>query len=205
MRQLVQMIVQLCGEHRLQLLSGALVQLLAALDQQRVVSDLLRQRVLEDVLGVADRRLLVDELGELQLAEYPVQIVVRLERHPSHQLERKFPPQHRQGLQQLLLLRRKPVDACGEHALHRGGDLHRAHRLGQLHRPVALQHAVFEQRLHDLFHEERSALGSFDDQPLERKQIRAVAHQRREHLLRTLPAERIKPQLGVIGLAIPVM
>ena len=34
MRQLAQMIVQLLGEHRFQCLSGALVQLLAALDQQ---------------------------------------------------------------------------------------------------------------------------------------------------------------------------
>jgi len=50
MRQLVQMIVQLLCEHRLQRLSGALVQLFAALDQERVVSDLLRKCMLEDVL-----------------------------------------------------------------------------------------------------------------------------------------------------------
>ena len=34
MRQLAQVIVQLIGEHRLQRLSGALMQLFAALDQQ---------------------------------------------------------------------------------------------------------------------------------------------------------------------------
>ena len=49
MRQFGQMVVQLPGEHRFQRLSHALVQELAALDQQRVVGDLLRQRVLEDV------------------------------------------------------------------------------------------------------------------------------------------------------------
>src|SRR5713101_8059097 len=49
MRQPGQMIVQLPGEHRFQRLSGAFVQELAALAQQRVVGDLLRERVLEDV------------------------------------------------------------------------------------------------------------------------------------------------------------
>jgi hypothetical protein len=42
MRQLAQMIVQLVGEYLFQRLSGALMQLFAALDQQRVVCDFLR-------------------------------------------------------------------------------------------------------------------------------------------------------------------
>ena len=54
------------------------MQLLAPLDQHRVVGDLLRQRVLEDVFGVADRRLLVDELAQLQVVEQPVEFVVGL-------------------------------------------------------------------------------------------------------------------------------
>src|SRR6266849_9660744 len=51
MRQIAQMVVQLLGEHRLQRLTGALVQELAPLDQQRVVGDLLRQRMLKRVLN----------------------------------------------------------------------------------------------------------------------------------------------------------
>jgi hypothetical protein len=69
MGQLVQMIVQLPVEHRLQCYSGALVQELAALDQQRIVGNLLRQRVLENVFNVARSRLLVDELPRLQPRE----------------------------------------------------------------------------------------------------------------------------------------
>ena len=114
------------------------MQELAALDQQRVVSDLLRQRMLEGVLNIARRRLLVDELPGLQPREHALQLVVRPARHALHQPERKFSSQHRQGLQQLLLIRRQPVDARGEHGLHRGGDLDRVHRLGELHRSVAL-------------------------------------------------------------------
>ncbi len=49
-RQLAQMIVQTFREHGLQSLAGALMQELAALNQQRVVGDLLRERVLENVL-----------------------------------------------------------------------------------------------------------------------------------------------------------
>ena len=114
-------------------------------------------------------------------------------------------PKHGQGLQQLLLLRRQPVDTRREHALHRGRDLHRVHRLGKLHTSVALQHAVFEQNLDDLLHEEGIGLGPFDDQALDRNQILAVAQQRQEHLLSALSAERVETQLRIIGLAIPLM
>ena len=56
------------------------MQELAALDQHRVVGDLLRQRVLEGVLDIARGRLLVDELARLQVGEHPLQFVVRSRR-----------------------------------------------------------------------------------------------------------------------------
>src|SRR5216684_5702473 len=199
------MIVQPLGEHRLQRLSGAFVQELTAFDEVRVVGDLLRQRVLEDVLDVPGGWLLVDELPGLQTRQPTLQFVVRLERHALHQPERKFASQHRQGLQQLLLLRRQPVYTRGEHDLHRRGDLYRVHRPGELHRPVALKHAIFEENQHYLFHEEGSALGPLNDEPLEWKQILAVAQHCREHLLGAFLAERVETKLRVIGLAIPLM
>jgi len=55
MRELVEMVFQLHGEDRFQSGSGALVQLFAALDQQRVVRHLLRQCMLEDVFNIARR------------------------------------------------------------------------------------------------------------------------------------------------------
>jgi hypothetical protein len=45
----------------------------------------------------------------------------------------------------------------------------------RLHCPVALEHTIFEQSLHHLFHEEGGALGALDDQPLEWNQILAVS------------------------------
>ena len=62
MREFVEMVVQLPGEHRLKRLSGALVQELATFGQQRVVGNLLRQCMLEDIFDIAGGRLLVDEL-----------------------------------------------------------------------------------------------------------------------------------------------
>ncbi len=58
--------------------SDALVELLAAIDQHRVVGDLLSKSVLEAVLEVAHRGLFVDEFGELQVAQHPVELVIRL-------------------------------------------------------------------------------------------------------------------------------
>src|ERR1700730_656563 len=57
MRQFAQMIVQSLGVKRLYRLRCALMQQLTALDQQRAVRDLLRQRVLEGVLDVLSGRL----------------------------------------------------------------------------------------------------------------------------------------------------
>ena len=69
MRQFAQMIVQTPGKRRLYCLSGPLVQEFAALNKQRVIGDLVRQRVLEAVLIVIDGRLLIDEFAELQLCD----------------------------------------------------------------------------------------------------------------------------------------
>ena len=44
-----------------------------------------------------------------------------------------------------------------------------------------------------------------DDQALERRQFGAVAEQRGQHLVGALLAERIEPQLRVVGLAAPLM
>ena len=44
-----------------------------------------------------------------------------------------------------------------------------------------------------------------DDEALERRQLRAIAEQRREHLVGALLAQRIEPQLRVVGLVTPLM
>jgi hypothetical protein len=48
----------------------------APLGQYRVVGDLLRQRMLEGVLGTSQARLLVDELAHLQVHQYRLELLL---------------------------------------------------------------------------------------------------------------------------------
>src|SRR6266851_5295417 len=161
--------------------------------------------MLEDIRDVGNGGLLVDELGDLQLREHPLQLVVSLARDFSYQSERELLADHREGLQQVLLLRGQPVDARGEHGLYGGWNLNAAQRSGELDGAVAEQGALLEQRLCDLFHEERVAFGFLDDQALECDQVAAVAKQRLQHFLAALLAERVKPELRVVGPVAPGM
>ena len=123
MREFAQMIVQLPGKHRLQCLACALVQLFAPLNQQRVVGDLPRQRVLENVLGVTHRRLLVDELAQLQIIEQPVEFFIWSRDHRTNQRQWKFTPDHGESLQQVLRIGRQAIDTRGKNPLHRRRNL----------------------------------------------------------------------------------
>src|SRR6266481_4183253 len=111
--------------------------------------------MLEDVPDLGNRGLLVNELGYLQLREQPLQLVVGFSGDFSYQPERKLLADYRQRLQQVLLFGWQPIDTRREHRLNRRWDLNRIERLGELDRAVANQRALLEQRLHDLFDEER--------------------------------------------------
>ena len=68
------------------------MQELTASAQQRVVGDFLRERVLENVFGFGERRLLMDEFAGSEPREHPFQFVGGLERHALHEPERKLTP-----------------------------------------------------------------------------------------------------------------
>ena len=78
MRQIRKVIVQGRGIQELDGPSHILMQLLAALLEDRVVGDLLGQRVLEDIFDVRDRRLLVDELAKLEVGEETLEFLFRV-------------------------------------------------------------------------------------------------------------------------------
>src|ERR1700730_6185121 len=127
------------------------MQLPASLNQDRVVRNLLRQRVLEDVLGVADRRLLVDEFAELQVVENAMEFVVTLEHHRTNQRQRKLTANDGQRLQQVFRIGRQAIDTRGQNSLHRRRYLQRIERARELHRTaVAHQRTLVEQHLHRL-------------------------------------------------------
>ena len=88
------------------------------------------------------------------------------------------------GLEQALLLRRQPVNACCQHRLHRGRHLDRRQGLRQAIRPgLAHQHAGLYQGAHALLQEEGIALGPRNEELLERCQTGVVPQQGREERL----------------------
>src|SRR6476660_5852710 len=94
------------------------MQLLAPILQDRIVRDLLRERVLEDIFDVRDRRLLIDELAKLEIGEQTFELVLRSSSDGSRQAEYELSSEHRECLQEGLLIGAQPVDAGGEDGLH---------------------------------------------------------------------------------------
>lgn len=62
------MVIQAIGVERFDRATSALVQQFAALAQQQFIGYLPGQRVLERIFDILARRLLIDELGGLQIA-----------------------------------------------------------------------------------------------------------------------------------------
>src|SRR5215471_12448563 len=161
--------------------------------------------MLEDVFRVADRRLLIDELSQLKLRQHLLQLLIWCSHYLPQQRDWKLPPNNRDGLQQLLLRRRQPVDPRSEHSLNRRRHLYLAQRLCEPDAAVAREHALFEQSLDYLLNEEWIALASFDDQAAHLGQGAVIAQQHRQHLLGPFLAQWIQPQLRVVSLPAPVM
>jgi len=97
--QFAQMIVELAAPNLFDRRADSLVQLLAALYQNRIVSDLLRQGVLEDKLDLRVRRLLVDEIARPQFCKHLLQLRLSNRNNLPDQVEPRFSTDHRQGLQ----------------------------------------------------------------------------------------------------------
>jgi hypothetical protein len=156
------MVIQTIGVELFDGAPSTLVQQIAALAQQRFIGYLPGQRVLERILDILVRRLLIDEFGGLQIAQQVIKMV-RLDLNDlTHQRKRKFCPDHRKRLKQILLFRRQTIDPRGQDALHRRWKSQVFDGAWELHAPVALQVTVLEQGLEDLLHEQRVALGLLD-------------------------------------------
>ena len=118
-------------EQRSALLEAVLLELLhrardgrvdprARVGELRVVGDLLRERVLEGVFGIGVERLLVEKFGRHERAQRRLELIVFEPDYPLEHVVGELATEHRSGLQDGLLPLRQPVDARGEHRLHRG-------------------------------------------------------------------------------------
>ena len=130
---------------------GRTVNRLAAMRQEPVVRDVLRQRVLEHVDRLLVTRRLVQKLQALQLEQMGMEWA-RAVPHPVQQLRRELAPENRGALDEALGGVGQPIDARHDHALDGiGNDLIGAttlrHREGQLFEKERIAFGLGEDRL----------------------------------------------------------
>ncbi len=100
----------------------------------------------------------------------------------------------------------KPVDAGGQHRLHRGRHLNGRQRLRQAVGPgFAHQHPGLHQGAHALLQKEGVALGARNQELLEGRQAGIVPQQGLQELVSAGRRQRVEPQLRVVRLAAPAV
>ena len=176
------------------------------LAQQPPIGHLVRQGVLEGIVALGKQAGFVEELGGLQVRQATVQRFLRLVGDGLQQRPGHLRADHRSGLEQALLLRGQPVDARGQHRLHRGGDLQALQRPGQpIGTALADQDPGLHQGAHALFQKERVTPGACDQEWCECRKAGVVPQQGLEECIRARRRQRVEPELGVVGLAAPAM
>jgi hypothetical protein len=93
----------------------------APLAQQAVVGHVLDDRVLEDVGGLRQEALLVDELERLQLAQHRVHLLAHA-RDPAQRADQELSPDDRGELHRPLALLAEPVEAGHDDVVDGAGD-----------------------------------------------------------------------------------
>ena len=168
MRQAFDLLGHPLGRQRLESLDQARVQPPPPLLEQTPIGHFVGEGVLEGVFVVGKQAGLIQELGRLEVREAAVQGVLGKLGDDLQQGQGHLSADDRRGLQQALLLGWQPVDAGGQHRLHRGRHLDGRECLRQaIGPPLAHQHVGLYQGPHALFQEEGVALGTLDQEPLE--------------------------------------
>ena len=144
------------------------MEVLAPLDEERVVGDVVSERVLEHVRQLGEQALLVDELDSLELAQELLVLTPDVA-DTVEEAARELPADHRRELERLLGRFRQSIDARHDDVLDRVGNDDALEQGGE-DVAAALQPdgADLLERLHDFFDEEGIALGLLGDESLER-------------------------------------
>ena len=132
-----------------------------AISELREVGHLVCERMLEGVLDVGIQRLLEHELRLHERGQASSKLLTRQIRDARQDRLGDLLPDHRCGLQHLLLAFSEPVDPGRQHALHGRGDLERLHgRDEAVGRSLALELSGLDQAAYRLFREEGVAARS---------------------------------------------
>jgi hypothetical protein len=114
-------------------LGDLLVQSFAPLLEHCAVGDLLRERVLKNVLDFGKGGLFVEKLFVLKGSKEAIQFIFGLGDHLAKQTHRELATDDRKLLEQRFLFRSEPVDTGSEDTLHgRGQNL----KVGSTHPPL---------------------------------------------------------------------
>ena len=206
MRQAFDLLGHPLGRERLEGLDQARVQHPPPLQQEAAVGHLVRQGMLEGVFRLGEQAGLIQELRRLEVRQAAVQRRLGQLRNGLEQGQGHLGANHGRRLQEPLLLRRQPVDACCQHRLHRGRHLNGRQRLRQAVRPrFAHQHPGLHQGAHALLQKEGIALGARNQELLEGRQAGIVPQQGLQELVSAGRGQRVEPQLRVVGLAAPAV
>src|SRR5713226_8510438 len=159
----------------------------------------MRERVLEGVLELGKESGLVEEFSGPQACETEPQRVLPVVHHGMQEVVQHVLPDDGRGLEEPLVLGRQSVDARRKDRLGGRRDLKRLERFHEAGRAaVAREGAGLDERSNALLQEEWIALGSIDQEALERQELVAHAEQGLEKLFGALDRERIDAEQPVI-------
>ena len=162
------------------------------------------QGVLERVLALGKQGGLIEELRRLQALQAALQLLAGKGLDRLEQGERNVLADHRGGLKQGLVVRRKPVDARGEDGLDGRRDLDGVHRpFEAIGSALAREGSGLDQRPHALLQEERVSLRAPDEEPADLRHPRAATEEALQQLAGGPRRQRVEPDLLVVGFASP--
>jgi hypothetical protein len=150
-------------------------------------------------------RLHVDEFVRPQVREHRFKLGVCGGDHLPNQAERRFSSDHRERLEELLLLHRLSIDALGEYSLHGRWQSQLRERANHFHCAIAYQRTLVEQRLYELLDKEWITPGTLDHETLERLKLDPLAEQCRYHRRAIRVAQRVQPDPRIVSLGVPLI
>src|SRR6185295_4289042 len=175
-----------------------------AIGEEAAVRHLLRERMLEGVLGIGKQACLVQELGGLQHRKLSAHALLGIISDRVQQDERDVLPDDGGRLQQLLLRWRKPVNPGGEDGLDRGRNLNMVDSLNEaMGAALAGQGLRLHEGPHALFQKEWVAIRPLNEEVLQRGQPGIGAQERLQELLGAVSWERVDAKLRVVGAVAP--
>ena len=148
--------------------------------------------MLEGVLEIGEEGGLVEKLGGSEMRELAAQCLLGHLGERLQERERHLRADDRGALKETLLVGRQPVDAGGENGLDGGRDLNGGGRVREaIGAGITQKNLGLDQRPDALLKEERIAVGTGDEDPLEWFELGTRTQERVEQLRGAVRRKRV--------------